>query len=67
MEKLIKDLNLTTLVDETDNLVKISLSPYHSNSLAQAIDDYYTDHLNNHIALGWYSMWLLIYMQIFLR
>lgn len=41
-----------TLVDETDDLVKISLSPYHNR--AQEIDDYCTEHLNNHIALGLY-------------
>lgn len=45
-----EDLHLTTIVDETDNLVKISLSPYHNR--AQEIDDYCTDHLNGHIALG---------------
>lgn len=53
MEKLIEDLNLTTLFDENDDLVKISLSPLHSRAqLMQAIDDYCNDHLNNHIALG---------------
>lgn len=53
MEKLIEDLNLTTLFDENDDLVKISLSPLHSRTqFSQAIDDYCTDHLNNHIALG---------------
>lgn len=53
MEKLIEDLNLKTLFDENDDLVKISLSPLHSRTqLMQAIDDYSSDHLNNHIALG---------------
>lgn len=68
MEKLIEDLNLSTYVDETDDLVKISLSPMHSRTqLIQAIDDYCTDHLNSHIALGrtCNSMcWFLICMQI---
>jgi hypothetical protein len=53
MEKLIEDLNLSTLVDENDEFLKISLSPLHSRAqLLQAIDDYCSDHLNNHIALG---------------
>jgi hypothetical protein len=53
MEKLIEGLNLSTLVDENDEFLKISLSPQHSRAqLLQPIDDYYSDHLNNHIALG---------------
>ena len=53
MEKLIEDLNLKRLFDENDDLVKISLSPLHSRTqLMQAIDDYSSEHLNYHIALG---------------
>lgn len=51
-------LNLTTIVD-TDNLVKISISPDHNRT--QAIDDY-SEQLNNHIALGIYTF---SQMQIF--
>lgn len=51
MEKLIEDLNIVTMVDENDDLIKISLSPLHTRvQLIQT--DYCTDHLNNHIALG---------------
>lgn len=51
MEKLIEDLNLST-IDDGDELIKISLSPEHCRiPLTQPIDEVYSasDNLNNNL------------------